>query len=183
MRSLTRERAREGVMGLFDRKKKDGAPEFDSYIEEVRVSGKPAAPKRVERGEEKELRAYTIDRAIVLMRQLPRENVELVVEVVKKTLESTNIKLATIIEDAARKQQYLEERRDLLKQEIADLESEIATRKREIITLEADHQETVDVKERFLLAERQAEERMARAKAPPAKTAASADAAAKGPTA
>jgi hypothetical protein len=97
---------------------------------------------------------YGIDDAIQLMRTLPQENVELVVRVVKHTLESTRIDIGAIIEDASQKQQRIEGRVQVLKDAIADLEREIQVRKKEIDELETDHRETTKVKERLVLAEK-----------------------------
>jgi hypothetical protein len=97
---------------------------------------------------------YGIDEAIELMRSLPTDNVELVVQVVKRTLESTRVKVSTIIDDATRKQARIESRIDVLKQQIAEFEQEISTRRREISSLETDHRETTTVKEQLVLAER-----------------------------
>jgi hypothetical protein len=102
---------------------------------------------------------YGIEKAIELMRLLPADNVELVVQVVKKTLESLQIQVPSIIKDASRKQSDIEGRIDVLKKEIFELESEISTRKTEISALEADHKETTSVKERLILAEKLTDER------------------------
>jgi cell division protein FtsB len=97
---------------------------------------------------------YGIDKAIELMRSLPQENVELVVTVVKTTLESLNVKLGVIIKDATRKQENIQSRIKVLKSEIAEYEQEIATRKQEIDNLETDFKETSTVKERLQMAEK-----------------------------
>ncbi len=96
---------------------------------------------------------YGIDKAIELMRTLPQDNVELVVQVVKITLESTRVKIGDIIEDASRKQTRITDRISVLRSEIAEFEAEIATRKEEITGLEADMSETSSVKERLEMAE------------------------------
>ena len=98
--------------------------------------------------------SYGIDDAIQLMRTLPQENVELVVRVVKHTLESTRIDIGAIIDDASQKQQRIEARVQVLKDAIADLEKEIQVRRKEIDELETDHRETTKVKERLVLAEK-----------------------------
>ncbi len=157
-------------MGLFDKRKK-GGDDFDSPVENIDLSAPQAAPapasasaratepslgsQEPEQPEEVEFEApsYGIDDAIALMRALPADNVELVVQVVKRTLESTNVKTGTIIEDASRKQADIEGRIDVLKKDIAEYEKEITTRKDEITKLEADHKETTLVKERLQLAE------------------------------
>src|SRR5256885_3375165 len=98
---------------------------------------------------------YGIDNAIELMRALPvDQNVELVVAVIKGTLESLKVRVTDIIEDASKKQKRLEERVSDLKKEIADYEKEIDTRKNEIIRLESDHTETTNVKARLEMAEK-----------------------------
>lgn len=96
---------------------------------------------------------YGIEKAIELMRTLPQENVELVVQVVKFSLESVGIKLPTIIEDAIRRQKDIQGRIGVLRGEISELEQEIKTRKDEIDRLEADHKETSMVRDRLELAE------------------------------
>ena len=112
----------------------------------------PAAAART--GSRTPMTSYGIDDAIQLMRTLPQENVELVVRVVKHTLESTRIDIGTIIEDASQKQQRIEARVAVLKDAIADLEREIQVRRKEIDELETDHRETTKVKERLVLAEK-----------------------------
>ena len=99
--------------------------------------------------------AYGINQAIQLMRGLPvDQNPELVVIVIKSTLESLKVKVSDIINDADRKTKDLEERVANLKRAIADFEKEIETRKEEIGRLEADHKETSNVRQRLELAEK-----------------------------
>ncbi len=164
-------------MGLFDKRDKRSSKkdDFDSPVENIDLSAPPAEPEPVspaaappesapaarvieaapppEPVEEYDS-SFGIDKAIELMRTLPSDNVELVVQVVKLTLESTKIKIATIIEDATRKQEDIQGRIKVLKSEIADFEKEIATRREEIGALEADFDETSTVKERLQLAEK-----------------------------
>src|SRR5262245_17294154 len=97
--------------------------------------------------------SYGIDKAIELMRTLPSENIQLVVQVVKFSLESVGIKLPVIIEDAIRRQKDLRGRVDVLKGEIGELELEIKQRRDEIERHEADYRETTMVRERLELAE------------------------------
>ncbi len=98
--------------------------------------------------------SFGIDKAIELMRTLPSDNVELVVQVVKLTLESTKVKVRSIIDDATRKQEDIQGRIQVLTGEIGEFEREIATRKEEIKALEADYTETSTVKDRLQLAEK-----------------------------
>jgi hypothetical protein len=102
---------------------------------------------------------FGINKAIELMRKMPKDpaSVELVVTVVKTTLEAMNVKVPTIVSDASRKQVDIEKRIDVLKKEIAEHESEISHRQKEIQGLEADHAETTEVKERLILAEKLAD--------------------------
>lgn len=105
---------------------------------------------------EEERPSYGIENAIQLMRSLPNmdQNVELVVAVIKGTLESLKVKVSDIIEDAVRKEKDLETRVSNLKQAISEFEKEIQQRKDEISKLEADHAETTSVKSRLQLAEK-----------------------------
>jgi hypothetical protein len=170
-------------MGLFDKKKK-GRDDFDSPVEQVDLSAPTTVELTADDDEEDDasvkaaagsrprpvtavaaaspapaplrspVTTYGIDDAIQLMRTLPQENVELVVRVVKHTLESTRIDIGTIINDATQKQERLSARVTVLKDAIADLEKEIQVRRKEIDELEADHRETTKVKERLVLAEK-----------------------------
>lgn len=97
---------------------------------------------------------YGIDHAIRLMRTIPvDQHVDLVVTVIKNTLESLNVRLGDIVEDATRKQEYLTSRIADLRGEISQLEQEVERRNQEIRQIEADLAETTSVKERLLLAE------------------------------
>ena len=148
-------------MGFFGKRGEDKQPQHeegdlsDSPVEQVSLAAKPvaAAPPPVD----EERPHYTIDQAIELMRALPPasdQNVELVVTIIKTTLESLKVRVGDIIEDASKKQKRLEDRVADLKREIADFEKEIQTRKDEIGRLETDHAETTSVKGKLELAER-----------------------------
>jgi hypothetical protein len=167
-------------MGLFDKRdkkvSKKAGDEFDSPVEKIDLNAPepaaepapspapaaqaPASPGKLAAKEppapepEEYDSSFGIDKAIELMRTLPADNIELVVQVVKLTLESTKIKISTIIDDATRKQDDIQGRIKVLKGEIAEFENEIATRKTEISGLEADFDETSTVKERLILAEK-----------------------------
>jgi hypothetical protein len=130
------------------------ATDFDSPVESVALSvaGKSVRDERAARDTEDQ--DYGIERAIQLMRLLPGDsNLELIVQVVKKTLESTNILVPRIIEDASRKQTNIDMRVSELEREIGEFEREMATRTLEIQRLQGDHKETTWVKERLQLAE------------------------------
>jgi hypothetical protein len=165
-------------MGIFDRapnKKGDKAatpsPEdadyYDSPVETVSLDGPPkqqggaqpagARPAQAKVMVEEDVRpAYGIENAIQLMRQLPQDdaNIQLVVTVIKTTLESLKVKVSDIIDDASRKEKDLEGRVGNLKTAIAEFEKEIQQRRDEIAKLEADHAETSSVKARLQLAEK-----------------------------
>ncbi len=168
-------------MGLFDKrdtkKKKD---DFDSPVEKIDLSApdpvemeaepppaaepqsapaaQSAAPASSSSDDDDDYGDYDsgfgIDKAIELMRTLPADNVELVVQVVKLTLELTKVKVRSIIDDATRKQEDIQGRIKVLKGEIEEFEKEISTRKEEITALEADFAETTTVKDRLQLAEK-----------------------------
>jgi len=95
---------------------------------------------------------FGIQKAMELMRKLPADNIPLVVQVVRATLESTNVDVASIISDARDKRARIEARIDGLRAEITDFEEEIAARREEISALEADEAETKTVQERLEMA-------------------------------
>jgi hypothetical protein len=99
-------------------------------------------------------RVYGIGDAIQLMRSLPvDQNVDLVVQVIRATLASMNVRVHDIIEDALRKVKGTEDGIAELHGRVADLERELSARRQEIVGLEEDLQETNAVKERLQLAE------------------------------
>lgn len=137
--------------------KDEEAGYFDSPSETVSLAAPPthreaAPPPREDPPANVD---YGINAAIQLMRSLPvDQNPELVVTVIKTTLESLRVKVSDIIADAGRKQADLEQRVSTLTKEIGDYEREIQQRRDEIARLEADHAETTNVKARLELAEK-----------------------------
>jgi len=97
--------------------------------------------------------AYGIDKAIQLMRTLPHGDVNVIVQVVKATLESNDVPVRTIIDDGTRRQEELRSKVDSRLAEIAEIESKIARLRHEIEEFEAQHAEVTLVKERLILAE------------------------------
>jgi predicted nucleic acid-binding Zn-ribbon protein len=96
---------------------------------------------------------FGIDRAIQLMRSLPTEqNPELVAMVITSTLESVDMHVSEIIEDARSRQADLEARIGTIKARNSALEKEIEQGVDEIVKLEATLAETMSVKERLELA-------------------------------
>jgi|KBSMisStandDraft_5_1062788.scaffolds.fasta_scaffold433739_1 hypothetical protein len=101
---------------------------------------------------------YGIGEAIQLLRGLPvDQNPELVVRVVRATLASLSVRLADIIEDAARKQKATQDRIASEHGKVAELEKQLGEHRREIASLEADLKETTTVKDRLQMAEKSAE--------------------------
>ena len=96
---------------------------------------------------------FGIDRAIQLMRALPTEqNPELVAMVITTTLESLEMNVGEIIQDARSRQADLEARIGTIKAKNSALEKEIEAGVDEIVKLEATLAETMSVKERLELA-------------------------------
>jgi predicted nucleic acid-binding Zn-ribbon protein len=109
------------------------------------MSNKPAAMPPQKR--------YGIDRAIQLMRSLPTDqNPELVAMVITTTLESVDMHVTEIIDDARSRQADLEARIGSIKARNGALEKEIEMGVEEIVKLEASLAETLSVKERLELA-------------------------------
>ena len=97
--------------------------------------------------------SYGIEHAIQLMRELPKGELEVVVTVVKKTLESMSVTVTDIIQDAEFREQEIRQKSDQLGQEIVDLESQISDRKVQICELNEQAKETSMVKNHLKLAE------------------------------
>jgi DNA repair exonuclease SbcCD ATPase subunit len=91
-------------------------------------------------------RAYGIEKVAELMRSLPTENMDLVVQVVKKTLESFNVDVSGIIGDAEQKLGAIQSRIDRFEGEIAKFRKEIEEREGEIKSLKEDFQEISEIK-------------------------------------
>lgn len=162
-------------MGLFDRKRPDSEPQPSPEPRPKARAAEPVTPKAGTIAEDPKpstkaaessvaarsrsdsgatgKASYGIQNAIELMRQLPSDNVPLVVDVVKKTLESLNVDIGSIIDDATRKHARIDDRVSNLEAEIHEFEDEIAARKQEIQALTADRDETKTVKERLELAQ------------------------------
>jgi hypothetical protein len=122
------------------------ATELDpSVLQSVKTNARlPALPKP----------KYGIDDAMRLMRSLPvDENVDLVVRVMKRTLESLDVRVPDIIEDASTRQEALRNGIRERETSIQQLEREIETRRAEIASLEDELAETSTVRERLQLAE------------------------------
>jgi hypothetical protein len=97
--------------------------------------------------------AYGIEEMIALMRTFPddEENEDLIIRVVKNTLESVRVQIPDLINAATRKQRHIEERVAALEAQIVDLDMQIMAKREEITTLNADYDETSHLKERLEL--------------------------------
>ena len=96
--------------------------------------------------------AYTIEDAIKLMQSLPQDNTEMVVTVVKKTLESTSINIQDILNDSIEKETLIQQQQDKLEKEIKQLQAKISDRNQRIDTLKEDLKTTISVRKRLQLA-------------------------------
>jgi|GEM_PF-1387737 len=114
--------------------------------------------------------AYGIDDAIRLMRTLPvDQNVDLVVRVVKNTLESLHVRVTDILADAGKRQDLLRENISDLETAITHFQREIEERRQEIARLQDELAETTSVRERLQLAEATSSDDPSRSKPPPPK--------------
>ena len=93
---------------------------------------------------------YGIQDAIELMRKLPNVNSDIVITVVRKTLESANIQVNEIVADAQKRETEIEDRSDQLIMEIEKLESKISALNEEITELNTEIEETTKVKDLLL---------------------------------
>jgi hypothetical protein len=97
---------------------------------------------------------YGIGDVIRLLRTLPvDQHAELVVRVIRTTLESVNVHVSDLVEDATKHQQKLGDRIATLQSQIMDLSKQIDTHRSEVARLEADLAETSSAKERLQHAE------------------------------
>jgi hypothetical protein len=130
-------------MSLFSKRESDQARHSTMTAVELEARSQAAS------------RAYGINEVIGLMRSLPmQENVELVVRVIRSTLESLNVHLPGIIEDATAREKSLETRMETVNAEIVELTKQIETRRQENTRLDAELTETATAKERLLLAQK-----------------------------
>ncbi len=102
-------------------------------------------------------RPYGIGDVIRLLRTLPiDQHGELVVRVIRTTLESVNVHVRELIGDATKQQQELSQRIGTLHAKILELTKQIDTQREEVARLEADLAETTNAKERLQAAEQTA---------------------------
>ncbi|MFW7380894.1 MAG: hypothetical protein ACOH5I_18910 [Oligoflexus sp.] len=143
-------------MGIFTRKfERDSFEIDDSHLHTPETaisqpaSSTPSHQANLGQGSAKRRHGYSIEDAIKLMRDLPKDQRQMVVTIVQKTLSSANINVNDIIEDAGRKLSRLDTRQRQLNKEIEELEAGIAHRRQEIQVISHDSQETQLVKASF----------------------------------
>ena len=123
-------------MSIFG-KKSEGEQSFGS-----KGPGKAGAPQ------------YGIGDVIRLLRTLPvDQHADLVVRVIRTTLESVQVHVSDLIQDAATQEQKLGERIGILRNQMSELTKQIDTHREEVTRLEADLAETQGAKERLQFAE------------------------------
>jgi hypothetical protein len=97
---------------------------------------------------------FGIDDAIQLMRSLPTEsNTALVVRVVRATLGAVHVSVEEIVADATRKEARVKESIATLEIQIVELDKQLGSLRREIAAQQADLKETMNVRERLLMAD------------------------------
>lgn len=101
--------------------------------------------------------AYGIRRAVELLRRLPPGERAVLVDVVKMTLESLNVQVEAIVDDASRREGEIDKRIAMLREEVGEREEQIATRRDEIRQLEVEQEEIARVKEQLTAARERAE--------------------------
>jgi len=98
--------------------------------------------------------SYGIGDVIRLLRTLPvDQHAELVVRVIRTTLESVNVHVSDLVEDATKQQQKLGDRITAMHAQIQELSKQIDAHRGEVGRLEAELAETSSAKERLLHAE------------------------------
>lgn len=146
-------------MGLFRRRSDDLFPEGDiipspTQLESVDLAADETTDRRHPKQEKMfKKEGYGIQQAIKLMRNLPKNDLDTVMTVVKQTLESMDIKVADIINDAGIKEKAFIRLLDTTRTELADFKEIVKAKEHEIVTLEAVLKETIAVKEKLMYVE------------------------------
>ncbi len=123
-------------------------PDLQSHENNSKDFHRPPVPKPPTTKD----KVYGIDQAIALMKRLPEADMRVLATVIKETLESVDIKVSAIIEDAETKEMRLEEQIKKLDTEIEDLEVMISQRKESIHEFLRNLEETRQVKNNLALA-------------------------------
>jgi len=127
-------------MALFSKNRQQEADveeTFSEYVDSLLDDEEPSS------AHEQALRPdYSIDQAVALMRKMPKDNQDLIVAVVRDTLQSANIDVEAIIHDAEHKSAGLQQCVSDLKDKIAALGDEIKDMESQIKQAEQDLAET-----------------------------------------
>ena len=139
-------------MGLFQKSKSANQTndELGGYVDNLlKNSGQPTNEEIDEHFSIENMslnKHYSIDHAVELMRELPDHGSDVVVTVVAKTLQSANINVNKIIDDAKDKEASLEAQIRKLNEEIEMLQTQIADKKEQISVSNATLEETRKVR-------------------------------------
>jgi len=139
-------------MGLFQKMKSSDSQtdELPKYVDTLLEDSKQSTNEEIDERFSVEgmalNRKYSIDHAVALMRELPNENSNVIISVVTRTLESANINVVNIIDDAKAKETALDSQLKQLNDEIAALENQIAEKREQISVSTAILEETCKVR-------------------------------------
>jgi len=92
---------------------------------------------------------YGIDDAIQLLRQLPESEDHHTMSVICKTLESAQIRMSDLLQDARQKEQKLKQQHKGLEQEIEQLQAKMDDRRKQLKQLSESLEEVTRIKARF----------------------------------
>ena len=105
---------------------------------------------------------YGIGDFIRLMRSLPfDQNTDLTVRIIKSTLESVNVRMDNLVEDATKHQEKLSAQIGTMQGKILELNKQIDTFRQEVMRLEQELNETRTAKERLEAADKAADKPVA----------------------
>lgn len=138
------------MISIFQRNgsvdKKDPPDKFPDYVDSLLNNSKEEQEKINKVHSSGKDTQYGIDETISLMRKLPIEDSDIVVQVVRETLKSANIDVPEIIADAADKISTLEQQITRMETEIKDLNELIKEKDEAINESKASLDETRKVK-------------------------------------
>ncbi len=140
-------------MALFGKKPEPPRTSPASTVAEPKAEPKTEEEPEIEALETPPLPpTYGIHETIRLMRSLPVDkNADLVVRVIKSTLESLHVRVVDIVDDANRQEAVVVGRMRELSREVENLQHEIDVKRRDLGSLESELAEIKLAKERLLL--------------------------------
>ncbi|WP_439510449.1 hypothetical protein [Marinimicrobium koreense] len=133
-------------MGLFNRHEQDNAPEDEDL--DLPTRDDFHAPL-VDEPKARNATRYSIDDAMALMRQLPDDPDERLMEVICKTLESARIRTDDVLQDANQKEQRIRREHQGIEQDIAALQKQIDDKQVQLAELSTSLEELTRIKARF----------------------------------